>query len=40
MDEFVEHLCSAQHVHVLRVAVGNTLEEGIHVEVVDQTGFL
>lgn len=39
MDEFVEHLRLAEHIHVLRVAVWNALEESVHVEVIDQAGL-
>lgn len=39
VDEFVEHLRLSQHVHVLRVAVRDALEEIVHIEVVDQAGF-
>ena len=36
VDELVEHLCLAEHVHILRVTVWHALEEGVHVEVIDQ----
>ena len=36
VDKLVEHLCLAEHVHVLGVAVWDALEESVHVEVVDQ----
>ena len=35
VNEFVECLGFAQHVHVLAVAVRHTLEESFHVEVID-----
>lgn len=40
VDELVELLGLAQHVHVFGVAVRAGLEEGVHVEVVDEAGFL
>lgn len=39
VDELVEHLRLAQHVHIFAVAMGTALEELVHVEVVDETGF-
>jgi hypothetical protein len=37
VDEFVEHLRLAEHVHVLGIANWDALDECIHVEVVDET---
>ena len=39
MEEFVESLRLPEHFHVFAVAVGDAAEEGVHVEVVDQTRF-
>lgn len=39
VDELVEHLRLAEHMHVLGVAVRNALEERVHVEVVDEASF-
>lgn len=40
VDEFVEALSLAKHGHVLAVTVRNTSEEGVHIEVVDETCLL
>lgn len=40
MDELVEGLCLAQHVHIVAVSMWHTLQELIHVEVVDESLLL
>ena len=39
MDEFVEGLCFAQHVHVFAVAVRDTFEKLVDVEAVEHAVF-
>lgn len=40
MDEFVEGLCLPQHVHIITVSVWHTLQELVHVEMVDESLLL
>ena len=40
MDELVEGLRLAQHVHIVAVSMWHTLQELIHVEVVDESLLL
>ena len=39
MDELVEHLRLAEHVHVVAVAMRDAFQELVHVEMVDHTRF-